>query len=584
MNQIRIVVRGNLQFILFFLLVMVLLAWSGIASGQLKKWTPEIDAGCDPNQISDLDEFLNILTLDPLLIDAKGDPTPDFFQKGEVVRCGLIRSYTKAQAIAHLDGTAYSATYDDPETGMDAYLVIYQTHRGMDRSGSEKRGWASGVLLLPKKVHASVETDINGEPIPPIWVWSHGGGAGKEIISQTDPIISRDAVVIAGQGFPTFETHYGGSYIQAGTGNYLLSGTAGLPNHLVDNARAILDGSRAAANVLASKKARPGILGNRDTNNEFIFAAFSKGSARTLVAQAISEDYGLGLFGEGVLKAVLLADPHGGYRYNNVHQVQPLPPANRRFSSLQPEQLKDFTESLKVIYTIYFQLDYNARDIPFEPSKVREVAEMVMGIKKIDIKQFPLGGTSQLWFKSGFVAAFNDCVCNDNCPAQAPFFMNQVKDYIDHVRPRGINTKVPIRFSTSWHSSTEPMRHSKCLWDGLMADTSPANRHLIQFCAYNNGLGHTMTLRNSLSHLRDATIADYFNQSPPACSGTAGYGDHNQHPSWERGTYSTLTECQAALPNDLPGVNCRLNVSGTYVQELECAEMKPVNYCSIYVP
>ncbi len=210
-----------------------------------------------------------------------GLPAMDMTHRGDVFHCAVTESLTSSKVNAEL--ASYNSTAANVTSGFWSYRVAYRTLRNTPTGGGTPvEGDTAAFLLIPEK------------PLPgaPLVVFSHGsvGIAPKCAPSHLDlsgPMQDQDYPVslykLAGYGYTVIAPDYSGfSYGQ----------TPGFFN-AEDEAHAVLDATRAAANLLTSPPDKVVLVGH------------SLGGHATLSAQSYAKAYGM----KGTLTGVAVFAP-----------------------------------------------------------------------------------------------------------------------------------------------------------------------------------------------------------------------------------------------------------------------------------
>jgi pimeloyl-ACP methyl ester carboxylesterase len=220
-----------------------------------------------------------------------GLPAMDMTHRGDVFHCAITESMTAAKVNAQIDGyvaNMFNTSYTNTEkgnvtSGFWTYRVAFRTLRNTPTGGGTPvEGDSAAILVLPEKPLANA----------PLVVWSHGsvGVAPKcapSLLDLSGPVEDQDFPVniykLAGYGYTVIAPDYAGfSYGQ----------TPGYFN-AEDEAHAVLDATRAAANLLTTVPDKVVIVGH------------SQGGHAALSAQTFVKAYGM----HGTLAGVAVYAP-----------------------------------------------------------------------------------------------------------------------------------------------------------------------------------------------------------------------------------------------------------------------------------
>ena len=208
-----------------------------------------------------------------------GLPAMDMTHRGDVFHCAVTESLTAAKVNSQIDDyikNMFGTTYMDTEpgnvtSGFWSYRVAFRTLRNTPKGGGTPvEGDSSAILLIPEKPLAGA----------PLVVFAHGsvGVAPKCAPSHLDlsaPVQDQDYPVslyrLAGYGYTVIAPDYSGYSYGQPPGYF----------NAEDEAHAVLDATRAAANLLASPPDKVVIVGH------------SQGGHAALAAESFAKAYGI---------------------------------------------------------------------------------------------------------------------------------------------------------------------------------------------------------------------------------------------------------------------------------------------------
>ncbi|HEY2745600.1 MAG TPA: lipase family protein, partial [Polyangia bacterium] len=203
-----------------------------------------------------------------------GLPAMDMTHRGDVFHCAITESVTAAKVNDELNG--YNTGYTDTESGnvvsgFWTYRIAYRTLRNTPKGGGTPlEGDTAAVLVVPEKPIANA----------PLIVWSHGSvGIASEcapsMLDLSGPVEDQDFPVniyrLAGYGYTVIAPDYAGFSYGQPPGYF----------NAEDEAHAVLDATRAAANILPSPP------------DKLVFVGHSQGGHAALSAQSYAKSYGM---------------------------------------------------------------------------------------------------------------------------------------------------------------------------------------------------------------------------------------------------------------------------------------------------
>lgn len=402
-------------------------------------------------------------------------PAMDDTHRGDVFHCAVTESLTAARANQQIDGFTNAATTSvSPAnfvpghvvSGFWTYRVAYRSTRNTV-NGMRAEGDMAAYLVVPEKPIAGA----------PLVVFSHGsnGVAPKCAPSRTDlsaAVADRDYPVsimrLAGYGYTVIAPDYAGySYDQGPVGYF----------NAEDEAHAVLDATRAAANLLPSPPDKVVIFGH------------SQGGHAALAAQSYAKQYGM----KGTLVGVSVFAPL--WTSMALWAAATTPAAG----------LHNDTDTSSVLYSMEY--NYAAGELRnpghgldvFQPAKQQAAKDAMYGGECYDTaKVAALGATPADFYDTTFVSntGFN-CAANTLAPdctmAPSPTWMTRWQED----RPKLDDQSAPILVFYGGMDATVKPGWAECARERFMKDLSAGGATtMIKFC-YDANAQHRDIIRGA---------------------------------------------------------------------------------------
>jgi pimeloyl-ACP methyl ester carboxylesterase len=461
-----------------------------------------------------------------------GLPAMDMTHRGDVIRCAVTESLTAAKVNAQINAYNTSPPVIDINTsiaemgnvgsGFWTYRVAYRTLRNTPTGGGTPvEGDTAAFLLIPEKPIAGA----------PLVVFAHQsvGIAPKcapTLVDLSAPASDQDFPInlykLAGYGYTVIAPDYNGfSYGQA-------------PGYFnaEDEAHAVLDATRAAANLLPSPPDKVVIVGH------------SQGGHAALSAQSYASNYGL----KGTLVGVAVFAP----LWTSM--------AIWAAATTDAAGLKTATDPYSIMYSM--QYAYSAGALAgdpmgglavFQSAKQQAAKNLIVGGECYDVTAlqtlgakpsdfFDMNYVNNVGFACAATPIGSDCTKAPSTPAgDAPLWLSRwQKD-----RPPLDAKSAPILVWYGGKDTAVRPGFAECAREKFAKDVSVAGATTtIKYC-FDASAGHRDLIRS--------VDADYVNQWIAARAGVGGEptGACADFPSpWTDVSGTTGTGCETP-PNDL---------------------------------
>jgi pimeloyl-ACP methyl ester carboxylesterase len=470
------------------------------------------------------DEVTDVYTL------PTGLPAMDMSHRGDVFHCAISESLTASKVNSQIDGynsNMFNDTYADAipgnvTSGFWTYRIAYRTLRNTPTGGGTPvEGDTAAVLVIPEKPLANA----------PLVVWSHGSvgvapSCAPSMLDLSGAIQDEDFPIniyrLAGYGYTVIAPDYSGfSYGQA-------------PGYFnaEDEAHAVLDATRAAANILPSPPDKVVLVGH------------SQGGHAALSAQSYSGSYGM----QGTLVGVATFAPL--WASMSIWAA----------GTTSAAALTTADNSTSILYTMEYAYSASAlRGDPamgldvFLAAKRDAVKDTLLGGACYDTTKLQALGTTPADFYDpdyinnvGFNCAANpispDCTMAPSTPAgDAPLWVSRWQQD----RPPLNAQSAPILVWYGGKDTTVKPGWAQCARERFAKDlSSPSATTTIKYCYDANAI-HRDIIRGAAS--------DFVNQwiAARAGIGTDPTPDCTPFPtSWTDPDGTTGTACETP-PNDL---------------------------------
>jgi pimeloyl-ACP methyl ester carboxylesterase len=407
-----------------------------------------------------------------LATQPSGLPAMNMNHRGDILHCAVSESLTTAQVNSQL--VAYKSSAANATSGFWSYRVAFRTLRNTPKGGGAPiEGDSAAFLLIPEK------------PLPgaPLVVWAHGSNGiapkcAPTLLDLSGPAQDTDYPInlmkLAAYGYTVIAPDYSG---------FLYGQPPGYFN-AEDEAHAVLDATRAAANLLTAMPDKVAIVGH------------SQGGHAALSAQSYAKAYGL----HGTLVGVALFAP--------LWTSMSLWAAG----TTDAAGLKTATDTGSVLYTMEYA--YSAgelRDGPggglavFQPAKQQAAKDAMLGGDCYDTaKVTALGAKPSDFYDMNYVSNVgftcaaspigSDCTMAPSTPAgDAPLWVSRWKED----RPALDATSAPILIWYGGMDTNVKPGWAECAREKFANDLSVTGATTtIKYC-YDATGGHRDLIRDS---------------------------------------------------------------------------------------
>jgi pimeloyl-ACP methyl ester carboxylesterase len=396
-----------------------------------------------------------------------GLPAMDDSHRGDVFRCATTESLSQYKVNAQI--AAYNVGYPIAEAGAATsgfwtYRIAFRSERNTVNS-ARAEGDTAAYLLVPEKPLAGA----------PLVVFGHGsvGIAAKcapthlDLAGAVDDQDFPPALLrLAGAGYTVISPDYNGFSYNQPPGYFIAE----------DEAHAILDATRAAANVLPTPPAKVVFVGHSQGGHAVVAAqgyAASYGHAGTLVGVATFAPFwaSLSLFGAATTGTAGLMTANAGDTSSILYPME--------YAYSEGELNEGSGHGVDV----------------FQPDKQAAAKDTILGGECYDMAKLQaLGATPADFFLSTFVDEVgNSCSLNGNCSTT---LSAKWKQYWQNERPPVDPMGAPMLVMFGGMDAFVTPGRAQCVQNKINTDLGSGATATVQYCQ-NPNAAHRDLVRTS---------------------------------------------------------------------------------------